>query len=64
MRDYKVLFPSDANATFDPAMHEAALKNIELLFGRVITCAALLREMEEKLLPAEHSAGASKTPAV
>jgi len=64
MRDYKVLFPSDANATFDPAMHEAALKNIELLFGRVITCAALLREMEEKLLRAEHSARASKTPAV
>jgi nicotinamidase-related amidase len=49
MRDYKVVFPSDANATFDSAMHAAALKNVELLFGRVMTSAALVREMEEKL---------------
>jgi len=45
MRDYKVLFPSDANATFDDAMHEATLKNIDLLFGRVLTTAELLDEM-------------------
>ncbi len=47
MRDYFVAFPSDANATFDPAMHEATLKNIELLFGRVMTTAELLQEMTE-----------------
>ncbi|HEV1995115.1 MAG TPA: isochorismatase family cysteine hydrolase [Candidatus Acidoferrum sp.] len=49
MRDYQVAFPSDANATFDPAMHEATLKNIDLLFGRVMTTAELLTEMEEAL---------------
>jgi len=32
MRDYKVVFPSDANATFDETMHQATLKNIDLLF--------------------------------
>jgi ureidoacrylate peracid hydrolase len=45
MRDYKVVFPSDANATFDSAMHEAALKNIELLFGRVLTTAELIDKL-------------------
>ena len=49
MRDYLVAFPSDANATFDPAMHEATLRNIELLFGRVMTSDELLREMEEAM---------------
>jgi ureidoacrylate peracid hydrolase len=49
MRDYQVAFPSDANATFDPAMHEATLRNIELLFGRVMTSDELLREMEESM---------------
>jgi nicotinamidase-related amidase len=49
MRDYQVAFPSDANATFDPAMHEATLRNIELLFGRVMTTAELLAEMEEAM---------------
>lgn len=49
MRDYLVAFPSDANATFDPAMHEATLKNIDLLFGRVMTTEELLREMEERV---------------
>ncbi len=64
MRDYKVVFPSDANATFDPAMHEATLKNIELLFGRVMTTADLLRELEEKLARSESSARAATRPAV
>jgi nicotinamidase-related amidase len=50
MRDHKVVFPSDANATFDPAMHEATLRNIDLLFGRVMTTEALLGELEEKLV--------------
>src|SRR2546428_9182694 len=30
MRDYKVVFPSDLNATFDDAMHQATLKNVDL----------------------------------
>ncbi|MFQ5695603.1 MAG: cysteine hydrolase family protein, partial [Terriglobia bacterium] len=37
MRDYQVVFPRDANASFDRAMHEATLKNIDLFFGRVVT---------------------------
>jgi ureidoacrylate peracid hydrolase len=49
MRDYQVAFPSDANATFDSAMHEATLRNIELLFGRVMTTDELLAEMEGAL---------------
>lgn len=46
MRDYKVVFPSDANATFDEAMHRATLVNIDLLFGRVLTTEELLAEIE------------------
>lgn len=57
MRDYQVAFPSDANATFDAAMHEATLKNIELLFGRVMTSDELLSEMEAAM------SGASREPA-
>ncbi len=49
MRDYQVAFPSDANATFDAALHEATLRNIDLLFGRVMTTEELLAEMEETL---------------
>lgn len=45
MRDYKVVFPSDANATFDEAMHRATLVNIDLLFGRVVTTDELLSEI-------------------
>jgi nicotinamidase-related amidase len=45
MRDYKVVFPSDANATFDEAMHRATLVNIDLLFGRVMTSDELLSEI-------------------
>ena len=45
MRDYLVAFPSDANATFDQSMHEATLKNIELLFGRVMASAEVLTEL-------------------
>ena len=47
MRDYKVIFLNDANATFDPAMHEATLNNIGLFFGRVLTTDELLAEMQE-----------------
>ena len=49
MRDYKVAFPSDLNATFDEAMHLATLKNIDLLFGRVLTAKELLDELRESL---------------
>ena len=49
MRDYKVVFPSDLNATFDGAMHQATLKNIDLLFGRVVSSDELLAEMEAAL---------------
>ncbi|HTM86704.1 MAG TPA: isochorismatase family cysteine hydrolase [Terriglobales bacterium] len=45
MRDFKVVFPSDANATFDDAMHRATLANIDLLFGRVLTTEELLAEI-------------------
>jgi len=57
MRDYKVVFPSDANATFDEAMHLATLKNIDLLFGRVLTTEELLAELEES----GREAGENKT---
>jgi hypothetical protein len=49
MRDYKVVFPSDLNATFDEAMHQATVKNIDLLFGRVVSRDELLAEMEAAL---------------
>ena len=49
MRDYKVVFPSDLNATFDDAMHQATLKNIDLLFGRVVSSDELLADMEGAL---------------
>lgn len=45
MRDYKVVFPSDANATFDESMHRATLVNIDLLFGRVLSSEELLAEI-------------------
>lgn len=53
MRDYNVAFPGDANATFDEAMHQATLRNIELLFGRVMTTDELLVEMEEAIVAAD-----------
>ena len=45
MRDYNVIFLSDLTATFDAAMHEATLRNVALLFGRVMTTAELLNEL-------------------
>jgi nicotinamidase-related amidase len=46
-RDYQVAFPSDANASFDVAMHEASLKTIDMFFGRVMTTVELLDEMRD-----------------
>ena len=53
MRDYKVVFPSDANATFDEAMHRATLVNIDLLFGRVLTTEGLLAEIGARAAAAD-----------
>lgn len=47
MRDYQVLFPRDTNATFDEAMHEATLRNIEMFFGRVLSTQEVLDELEQ-----------------
>ena len=44
-RDYHVAFPSDCNASFDPDMHAAALKTIDLFFGRVMSTGELIEEM-------------------
>ncbi len=46
-RDYKVVFPSDCNGTFDPEMQAASLKTIDLFFGRVLPLEELLNEMSE-----------------
>jgi nicotinamidase-related amidase len=53
MRDYKVVFPSDANGTFDEAMHRATLINIDLLFGRVMTTEELLSEIGARTAAAD-----------
>ena len=48
MRDYNVVFLSDLTATFDSVMHQATLRNIDLLFGRVVTTAELLNELSAR----------------
>ena len=57
MRDYKVVFPHDANATFDEAMHQATLVNIDLLFGRVVSTEELLAEMGLRAASASQGGG-------
>lgn len=42
-RDYYVVVPAECVATYDKAAHEAALANIDLLFGHVTS----LREVQE-----------------
>ena len=37
LRDYYVVFTSDCTATYDQAMHEATLRNIEAFFGQVVS---------------------------
>ena len=44
-RDYQVAFISDSTASFDDSMHEATLKTIDMLFGRVMSTDELLTEM-------------------
>jgi ureidoacrylate peracid hydrolase len=57
-RDYHVVLPADCNASFDRAMHDAALKTLDMFFGRVVTTDALVREMEAKLGGLVGAAGA------
>jgi ureidoacrylate peracid hydrolase len=45
-RDYGVAFPSDCNASFDDAMHQATLKTLDMFFGRVMTTDELIQEMQ------------------
>jgi ureidoacrylate peracid hydrolase len=48
-RDYQVVFVSDCTASFDQGMHDAALKTIDVFFGRVMTTDEALVEMQESL---------------
>ncbi len=53
MRDYKVVFVSDANGTFDVEAHKATLYNISHFFGRIVdteTLMATLIEGEDSLI--------------
>ncbi|MBX5437820.1 MAG: cysteine hydrolase [Alicyclobacillaceae bacterium] len=45
MRDYKVMFVSDANGGFDEASQAATLRTIGQAFGRVLDTATLLAEL-------------------
>ena len=47
-RDYQVVFLSDCTASFDPDMHAAALKTVDVFFGRVMTSDEALAEMQEQ----------------
>lgn len=44
-RDYNVVFVGDATAEFDPQLHDATLRIIDTVFGRVVTTDELLTEM-------------------
>ena len=46
-RDYEVAFVGDATASFDDDMHEATLRTMDMLFGRVMTTDEVLAEMQE-----------------
>jgi len=47
MRDYKVVFVSDANGTFDESLHRATLFNISHFFGRVLSTQELIKILNE-----------------
>jgi len=47
MKDYKVVFVSDANGTFDDGLHKATLFNISHFFGRVLSSQELIRVLNE-----------------
>ncbi|MGG1660269.1 isochorismatase family protein [Brevibacillus sp. NRS-1366] len=46
MRDFKVVFVSDANGGFDEMSHQATLTIIDKVFGRVMNTEELLQEIE------------------
>jgi ureidoacrylate peracid hydrolase len=48
-RDYQVVLVGDCTASFDPDMHDAALKTVDLFFGRVMTTDDVLAELQEAL---------------
>jgi nicotinamidase-related amidase len=47
MNDYKVVFVSDANGTFDEKAHQATLFNISHFFGRVLSTQELIKVLNE-----------------
>jgi nicotinamidase-related amidase len=49
-RDYKVLFISDLNVTYDKALHEASLRTISDCFGYVMTKDQLLQLLRKPLM--------------
>jgi ureidoacrylate peracid hydrolase len=55
MRDYQVAFLSDATASFNDVMHEVTLQTMEMLFGRVMTVAEAVSEMQEQLARSQDS---------
>lgn len=57
MRDLRVIFVSDANATVSPLLHEVTLFNIQLFFGDVVSTATILRELPPKTAESKHSHG-------
>jgi ureidoacrylate peracid hydrolase len=61
-RDYQVAFLSDATATFDDEMHEATLKTMDLLFGRVMTTDETLAELDEAATAGVRAGGAATAP--
>lgn len=59
MRDYQVMFLSDATASFNDAMHEVTLQTMEMLFGRVMSTDEVLAELEEELEKSRGTAAAA-----
>lgn len=53
MRDYYVVVPSDATATYVHADHEASLRNIERFFGQITTIEELGRVWDSARIAAE-----------
>jgi nicotinamidase-related amidase len=54
MRDYKVVFVSDANGAHDDTAHQATLDNISRFFGRVLSTEELITALskgEDHLTP-------------
>jgi len=46
MLDFKVIFVSDANATFHDVFHEMTLMNIKLFFGDVVSTDQILADLQ------------------